>query len=105
MRVASWVNDSTWRRRWIARPGDFKGFGIGGTVAAPGCAVESGATRNPHENVDEARQQAASLRQRARRLRLRGFGGRADELEAHAVALHETADAIVAESHLPPPSA
>ena len=51
MRVASWVNDSTWRRRWIARPGDFKGFGIGGTVAAPGCAVESGATRNPHENV------------------------------------------------------
>ena len=43
---------------------------------------------------DEARQQAASLRQRARRLRLRGFGGLADELEAHAVALHETANVI-----------
>ena len=40
------------------------------------------------------RQQAASLRQRARRLRLRGFGDVADELEAHAVALQETADAI-----------
>src|SRR5881398_1113097 len=41
---------------------------------------------------DEARQQAASLRQQARRLRLRGFGNLADELEAHAVALHEIAD-------------
>ena len=55
---------------------------------------------------DEARQQAASLRQRARRLRLRGFGGLADELEAHAVALHETADSIVTQlQELPPPSA
>ena len=34
---------------------------------------------------EEARQQATSLRQRARRLRLRGFGDLADELEAHAV--------------------
>ena len=55
---------------------------------------------------DEVRQQAASLRQRARRVRLCGFGNLADELEAHAVALHETADAIVTESrNLPPPSA
>jgi len=55
---------------------------------------------------DEARQQAASLRQRARRLRLRGFGNLADELEAHAVALHETADSIVTQlQELPPPSA
>src|SRR5437773_8710414 len=55
---------------------------------------------------DEARQQAASLRQRARRLHLRGFGNLADELEAHAVALHETADAIVTQlQELPPPSA
>jgi len=55
---------------------------------------------------DEVRQQAASLRQRARRLRLRGFGNLADELEAHAVALHETADAIVTQlQELPSPSA
>ena len=55
---------------------------------------------------EEARQQAASLRQRARRLRLRGFGDIADELEAHAVALHETADAIAIQLvSLPPPSA
>jgi hypothetical protein len=55
---------------------------------------------------EEARQQAASLRQRARRLRLRGFGDIADELEAHAVALHETADAIAIQFvGLPPPSA
>jgi len=55
---------------------------------------------------DEARQQAASLRQRARRLRLHGFGNLADELEAHAVALHETADSIVTQlQELPPPSA
>src|SRR2546425_10427188 len=55
---------------------------------------------------DEARQQAASLRQRARRLRLRGFGNLADELEAHAVALHETADSIVTQlQEWPPPSA
>ncbi len=55
---------------------------------------------------DEARHQAASLRQRARRLRLRGFGDLADELEAHAVALHETADVIAAQlESLPPPSA
>src|SRR5207247_10300781 len=55
---------------------------------------------------DEARQQAASLRQRARRLRLRGFGNLADELEAHAVALHETADTIVTQlQELPSPSA
>jgi len=55
---------------------------------------------------DEARQQAASLRQRARRLRLRAFGNLADELEAHAVALHETADAIVTQLEaLLPPSA
>jgi hypothetical protein len=48
---------------------------------------------------DEARQQA-------RRLRLRRFGGLADELETHAVALHETADAIAAQlESLPPPSA
>ena len=46
---------------------------------------------------DEARQDAASLRQRSRRLRLRGFGQLADELEAHAVALTETADAIRSE--------
>jgi len=43
---------------------------------------------------DEARHQEASLRQRARRLRLRGFGDLADELEAHAAGLHETADVI-----------
>jgi hypothetical protein len=43
---------------------------------------------------EEARQQAASLRQRARRLRLRVFGDLADELDAHAGALLETADAI-----------
>ncbi len=54
----------------------------------------------------EARQHAASLRQRARRLRLRGFGNLADELEAHAVALHETADAIATQlQELPLPSA
>src|SRR5207253_1632639 len=46
---------------------------------------------------EEARQQATSLRQRARRLRLRGFGELADELEAHAVALHETANAVAAQ--------
>jgi len=46
---------------------------------------------------DEARQQAASLRQRARRLRLRGFGDLADELDAHAAAVHDTADAIAAQ--------
>jgi 3-oxoacyl-(acyl-carrier-protein) synthase len=46
------------------------------------------------EAEEEARQQAVSLRQRARRLRLRGFGDLADELEAHAAALHETANAI-----------
>ena len=40
---------------------------------------------------EEARQQATSLRQRARRLRLRGFGDLADELEAHAGALQESA--------------
>jgi hypothetical protein len=45
---------------------------------------------------EEARQQAASLRQRARRLRLRGFADIADELEAHAVGLQESADAIAA---------
>ncbi len=55
---------------------------------------------------DEARQQAANLRQRGRRLRLRGFGVLADELEAHAVALHETADTLAAQlQELPPPSA
>jgi hypothetical protein len=55
---------------------------------------------------EEARQQAASLRQRAWRLRLRGFGDLADELEAHAVALHETADAIAMQLEaLPSPSA
>ncbi len=43
---------------------------------------------------DEVRLQAASLRQRARRLRLRGSADLAEELEAHAVALQETADAI-----------
>jgi hypothetical protein len=55
---------------------------------------------------DDARQQAASLRQRARRLRVRGFGELADELEAHAVALHETAGAIATQlESLPSPSA
>ena len=39
---------------------------------------------------DEARQQAASLRQRARRLRLRGFPGLADELEADGFSDDET---------------
>jgi tRNA(Ile)-lysidine synthase TilS/MesJ len=54
---------------------------------------------------EEARQQAMSLRQRARRLRLRGFGEIADELEAHAVVLQETADAIVTQLEaLPSPS-
>jgi hypothetical protein len=52
---------------------------------------------------EEARQQAASLRQRARRLRLRGFGDLADELEAHAVGLQETADAIVTQLESLPP--
>ncbi len=55
---------------------------------------------------DEARHRAASLRQRARRPRLRGFGELADELEAHAVALQETADVLAAHLEtLPPPSA
>ena len=55
---------------------------------------------------EEARQQAASLRQRARRLRLRSFGDFADELEMHAMALHETADAIATQlERFPPPSA
>ena len=55
---------------------------------------------------DEARQQAAVLRQRARGLRLRGFRELADELEAHAVAIHETADAIAAQIQaLPSPVA
>jgi hypothetical protein len=53
---------------------------------------------------DEARHQAASLRQRARRLRLRGFGELADELEAHAVAIQETADAIAAQLEALPSS-
>src|SRR5262249_2568942 len=43
---------------------------------------------------DEVRQQAASLRQRARRLRVRGFVELAAQLDAHAAALQETADAI-----------
>jgi hypothetical protein len=47
-----------------------------------------------HTTEDEVRQQAAKLRQRARALRLRGFGDVADELEAHATALHQTADVI-----------
>jgi len=35
-----------------------------------------------------------------------GFGNLADELEAHAVALHETADAIATQlQELPPPRA
>ncbi len=55
---------------------------------------------------DEVRHQASTLRQRARRLRLRGFVSLADELEAHAVALQETADAIAAVvGNLPLPSA
>jgi hypothetical protein len=54
---------------------------------------------------EETRQQAASLRQRARRLRLRGFEDLADELDAHAGALLETADAIAAELEKSPPSA
>jgi hypothetical protein len=55
---------------------------------------------------DEARQQAATLRQRARRLRVRGFVELAGELEAHALALHETADAIAVQlESLPSPSA
>jgi hypothetical protein len=54
---------------------------------------------------EEARQQAASLRQRARRLRLRGFEDLADELDAHAGALLETADAIAEELEKSPPSA
>jgi hypothetical protein len=55
---------------------------------------------------EEARQQATSLRQRARRLRLRGFGDIADELESHAVGLQETADAIATQlENIPPPSA
>ncbi len=55
---------------------------------------------------EEARQQAASLRQRARRLRLRGFADLADELESHAAALQETADAIATQlENIPLPSA
>jgi hypothetical protein len=54
---------------------------------------------------EEARQQAASLRQRARRLRLRNFVDLADELDAHAAALNKTADAIAAELEKSPPSA
>jgi len=55
---------------------------------------------------EEARQQAASLRQRARALRLRGFTGLSYELEAVAVALQGMADAIATElQNLPPPSA
>ena len=50
----------------------------------------------------EARQQAATLRQRARRLRPRGFDNLADELEAHAAALYETADTIA--TRLEPPA-
>jgi hypothetical protein len=54
---------------------------------------------------EEARQQAASLRQRARR-RLRGFEDLADELDAHAGALLETADVIATQlGGLPPPVA
>jgi hypothetical protein len=54
---------------------------------------------------EEARQQAARLRQRARRLRLRSFADLAGELEAHAVALTETADAIATQLEgLPPPT-
>jgi hypothetical protein len=55
---------------------------------------------------DEVRHQAASLRQRARALELRGFRDLAQELEAHAVVLLETADAIAIElATLPSPSA
>jgi hypothetical protein len=55
---------------------------------------------------DEARQQAANLRQRARRIRLRGFADLAEELESHAIGLQETADAIATLlADLPPPSA
>jgi hypothetical protein len=89
----------------------------------PGCAVErarpsrlgvsSAMLRPAMDDVraelqaaeEEARQQAASLRQRARRLRLRGFVDLADELDAHAAALNETADAIAAELEKSPPSA
>jgi hypothetical protein len=55
---------------------------------------------------DEARHQAASLRQRARRLRVRGFVELAAELEAHAAALHDTAAAIATQlESVPSPSA
>jgi len=55
---------------------------------------------------DEVRQQATNLRQRARPLRLRGFRDLADELDAHAAALQETADTIAAEIQaLPSPVA